>query len=68
VVNTALVSVKVTTVPPAGAACVKVTVHVADAFPPKLAGLQLTDVTFTGTVNPTLAVAVPLYVAVSVAV
>lgn len=48
-VNTVFVFVSVTTAPPVGAAAVKVTVHVLDAFGPRLVGLQPIEETSTGT-------------------
>ena len=67
-VSIALVLVSVTAAPPAGAACVNVTVQVLDAFCPKLAGLHASDETVTGATRVTVAFAeLPLYVAVTVA-
>jgi hypothetical protein len=40
--------VRVTLAPPAGAACVKVTVHVLEEFCPRLDGLQASEETSTG--------------------
>jgi hypothetical protein len=47
-VSVALVSVSVTAAPPAGAALVRVTVQVLEAFGPRLVGLQESDDTNTG--------------------
>jgi hypothetical protein len=46
-VSVAFVFVNVTTAPPVGAACVKVTVHVLEAFGPRLVGLHASDDTKT---------------------
>ena len=68
-VNSALVSLRVTAAPPAGAACVNVTVQVLVAFCPKLVGLHASDDTVTGATRLIVAFAEPpLYVAVTVAV
>jgi len=65
-VKAVLVSDNVTAAPPAGAAFVKITVHVPDAFGPRLAG-QDSEETSTGAVRlRILLAAVPLYVAVTV--
>jgi hypothetical protein len=48
---------KLTLAPPAGAACVSVTVHVLEELCPRLVGLQLTDETCTATAKLMLAVA-----------
>ena len=67
-VKVAFVFVSVTTAPPVGAACVKVTVQVLDAFCPKLVGLHASDDTSTGPTRLTVAFAeLLLYVAVTVA-
>ena len=67
-VSVALVFVSATTAPPAGAACVKVTVQVLEAFCAKLVGLHTSDDTNTGATRLTVALAeLPLYVAVTVA-
>ena len=52
----AFVFVSVTLAPPVGAAFVSVTVHVLDAFGPKLVGLQATD-TSTGATRLTVVLA-----------
>ena len=53
--------------PPAGAALLNVTVQALDAFGPRLAGLQPSDVTVTGATRLTVVLAdVLLYVAVMV--
>ena len=58
----------VTAAPPAGAALVKVTVHVLDALEPRLLGLQLSVDTSTGATRLMLVFAeLLLYVAVTVA-
>ncbi len=67
-VSVALVLVSVTAAPPAGAACVKVTVQVLEAFCPRLVGLQASEETNTGATRLMLVFAeLPLYVAVTVA-
>ena len=67
-VSTVLLLVSVTAAPPVGAACVRVTVQVLDAFCPKLAGLHASDDTVTGATRLTVALAeLLLYVAVTVA-
>jgi hypothetical protein len=67
-VSVALVFVSATTAPPVGAACVSVTVHVLDAFCPRLVGLHTSDDTSTGATRLTVAFAeLLLYVAVTVA-
>ena len=67
-VSAVLVSLKVTAAPPAGAACVNVTVQVLDAFCPRLVGLHASDDTVTGATRLIVAFAeLPLYVAVTVA-
>ena len=48
-VRVALVLVRVTAAPPVGAAWVRVTVQVLDAFGPRLVGLQASDETSTAT-------------------
>jgi len=53
----ALVFVRVTAAPPVGAAFVNVTVHVLDAFGPKLVGLQPTDDTNAGATRLTVVLA-----------
>ena len=50
-------SLSVTTAFPAGAALVSVTVHVLDAFGPRLVGLQLNVDTSTDADRPTVAFA-----------
>jgi hypothetical protein len=47
-VSSALLLPSVTVEPPAGAVCVKVTVHVLTALGPRLVGLQATPETSTG--------------------
>jgi len=54
-VSTVLVFVSVTTAPPAGATFVSVTVHVPEAFGPKLAG-QASEETSTGATRLRVAV------------
>ncbi|MEI9972366.1 MAG: hypothetical protein WDO73_10135 [Ignavibacteriota bacterium] len=67
-VRVELVFVKVTLAPPAGAACVRVTVQVLDEFGPRLLGLQDNADTITAAVRFTVALAeLLLYVAVTVA-
>jgi hypothetical protein len=67
-VSTVFVFVSVTTAPPVGAACVSVTVHVLDAFRPRLVGLQASDETTVVATRLILVLAeLPLYVAVIVA-
>jgi len=67
-VRVALVFVSVTLAPPVGAGCVNVTVHVLEAFSPRLAGLQANEDTPTGATKLTVVLAeLPLYVAVIVA-
>ena len=56
-VRAALVSLSVTDAPPVGAACVKVTVHVLEAFCPRLVGLHASDDTVTGATRVTVALA-----------
>ena len=53
----ALVFVRVTSAPPAGAAFVSVTVQVLEAFGPRLVGLQASDDTSTGATSVTVALA-----------
>jgi hypothetical protein len=66
--NELLLSVILTAAPPLGAAWVRVTVQVLDAFGPRLVGLQTSDETRTDTARLTVAfAAVPSYVAVRVA-
>ena len=48
-VRVALVLVRVTAAPPVGAACVRVTVQVLEAFGPRLVGLQASEETSTAT-------------------
>ena len=48
---------RVTLTPPLGAAWVNVTVHVLEAFGPRLVGLQARDDTTTGAVKLTVALA-----------
>ena len=48
-VSVALLLVRVTAAPPVGAAWVRVTVHVLEAFGPRLAGLQASEETNTAT-------------------
>jgi len=67
-VKTALVFVNVTIAPPAGAACVNVTVQVLEAFCPRLVGLHAREDTSTAAARFTVVLAeLPLYVAVIVA-
>jgi hypothetical protein len=56
-VSVALVSVRVTLAPPAGAALFKVTVHVLDPFALRLVGLQDSEDIITGAVSVTVALA-----------
>ena len=65
-----LVFVSVTPAPPVGAGWVKVTVHVLEAFGPRLVGLQASEETRTGdTVSVSVALPVPpLLVALTVTV
>ena len=56
-VSVALVLVRVTAAPPVGAALVKVTVQVLEAFGPRLAGLQTSDETSTEAVRLMVALA-----------
>jgi hypothetical protein len=58
-VRVALVLVRVTAAPPVGAAWVRVTVQVLEAFGPRLVGLQASDETSTAT-KLTVALAVLL--------
>ena len=53
-VRVALVLVRVTLAPPAGAAFVSVTVQVVEAFGPMLVGLQASDDTATGATRVTV--------------
>ena len=54
--------------PPAGAILLKVTVHVLDAFGPKLVGAQASELTTTCATRLTLVLAeLPLYDALTVA-
>jgi hypothetical protein len=65
-VSVAFVFVSVTNAPPAGAPLVRVTVHVLEAFGPRLAGLHANVDTSTDAVRPTVAFAeLLLYVAVT---
>jgi hypothetical protein len=67
-VRVALVLMRVTVAPPAGAACVRVTVQVLEALGPRLVGLQTSEETSTGATRLMLALAeLPLYAAVRVA-
>ncbi len=67
-VSVALLFVRATLAPPVGAAWVRVTVQVLDAFCPRLVGAQASEDTITGASRLRLVLAeVPLYVAVSVA-
>ena len=67
-VSRALLLLSVTLAPPVGAACVNVTVHVLEAFCPRLVGLHVNEDTTTGATKLTVAFAeLPLYVAVIVA-
>ena len=56
-VRVELVFVRVTIAPPAGAAFVRVTVQVVEAFGPRLVGLQASEETSTEAVRLTLALA-----------
>jgi hypothetical protein len=56
-VSVALVFVSVTLAPPAGAAFDRVTVHVLEAFGPRLVGLQASDDTSTGAISVMVALA-----------
>jgi hypothetical protein len=56
-VSEALVLDSAMLAPPAGAACVKVTVHVVEAFGPRLAGLHDSAETSTGTTRLTVELA-----------
>ena len=54
--------------PPAGATLLNVTVHVLDAFGPKLVGAQVSELTTTGATRLTIELAeVPLYDTLTVA-
>ncbi len=67
-VRVAFVFVSAATAPPAGAAWVRVTVQVLDAFCPKLVGLHTSVDTNTGAIRLIVALAeLLLYVAVTVA-
>jgi hypothetical protein len=67
-VSAALLLESVTADPPAGAACVKVTVQLLTALCPRLVGLQATPDTKTGATRPIIAVCeLPPSVAVTVA-
>jgi hypothetical protein len=67
-VSVPFVFVSATTAPPAGAACVKVTVQVLEAFGPRLVGLHASEDTRTGATKLIVAFAeLLLYVAVIVA-
>ncbi|MEO8597672.1 MAG: hypothetical protein ABI759_30410 [Candidatus Solibacter sp.] len=67
-VSSALLLDTVMLAPPAGAALLNVTVHVLEAFGPKLPGAHTSELTTTGATRLTLALAeLPLYVAVMVA-
>jgi hypothetical protein len=63
-----LLDERVTVIPPAGAARSKVTVQVVDAPDIRLAGAHMSDETAGGGDTVTVAVALPLSVAVTVAV
>ena len=56
-VRVALVLVRVTVAPPAGAAWVRVTVQVLEALGPRLVGLQTSEETSTGATRLTMALA-----------
>ena len=56
-VRVALVLVRMTAAPPAGAAWVRVTVQVLEEFGPRLAGLQASEETSTGAIKLILALA-----------
>ena len=56
-VRVALVLVRTTLAPPAGAALVRVTVQVLEAFGPRLVGLQANDETSTDAARVTAALA-----------
>ena len=56
-VSVAFVLVRVMSAPPAGAALVRVTVQVLEAFGPRLVGLQASDDTSTGATRVTVALA-----------
>jgi hypothetical protein len=56
-VSVAFVFVSATTAPPVGAACVKVTVHMLEAFGPRLVGLHTSVDTNTGATRLILAFA-----------
>jgi hypothetical protein len=56
-VSVPFVFVNVTTAPPVGAACVRVTVQVLEAFGPKLVGLHPSDDTNTGATRLIVALA-----------
>jgi hypothetical protein len=56
-VSVALVLVRVTAAPPVGAACVRVTVQVLEAFGPRLVGLQTSEETSTDAVRVMVALA-----------
>ena len=67
-VRVALVVVRVTVAPPAGAGWVRVTVQVLEELGPKLVGLQTSEETSTGATRLMLALAeLLLYAAVRVA-
>ena len=66
-VRVALVFVNITVAPPVGAACVRVTVQVLEAFGPRLVGLQVRDDTSADTKLILVLAELPLYVAVMVA-
>ena len=56
-VSVALVLVRVTRAPPVGAALVKLTVQVLEAFGPRVAGRQASEETSTGAIRLMVAVA-----------